>query len=87
MEGYNYAGIHFQPEKYENYREQFKRLNKALANGFNLEAMFIEIRDYRRPYGIRPPSCRTLGELTQNEKGLVTNPSFESLIYKKMCEK
>ena len=28
--------------KYENYREQFKRLNKALANGFNLEAMFIE---------------------------------------------
>ena len=29
-------------QKYENYREQFKRLNKALANGFNLEAMFIE---------------------------------------------
>ena len=28
--------------KYENYKEQFKRLNKALANGFNLEAMFIE---------------------------------------------
>ena len=28
--------------KYENYREQFKRLNKAIANGFNLEAMFIE---------------------------------------------
>jgi hypothetical protein len=28
--------------KYENYREQFHRLNKALANGFNLEAMFIE---------------------------------------------
>ena len=28
--------------KYENYKEQFKRLNKALANGFNLEAIFIE---------------------------------------------
>ena len=28
--------------KHENYKEQFKRLNKALANGFNLEAMFIE---------------------------------------------
>lgn len=29
-------------QKYENYKEQFKRLNSALANGFNLEAMFIE---------------------------------------------
>lgn len=29
-------------QKYENYKEQFQRLNKALANGFNLEAMFIE---------------------------------------------
>ena len=29
-------------QKYENYKEQFTRLNKALANGFNLEAMFIE---------------------------------------------
>ena len=28
--------------KYENYKEQFKRLNRALENGFNLEAMFIE---------------------------------------------
>ncbi len=28
--------------KYENYREQFKRLNSALHNGFNLEALFIE---------------------------------------------
>ena len=28
--------------KYENYREQFKRLNNALHNGFILEAMFIE---------------------------------------------
>ena len=28
--------------KYENYREQFKRLNKALSAGFNLEAIFIE---------------------------------------------
>ena len=28
--------------KYENYREQFKRLNSALSHGFNLEAMFIE---------------------------------------------
>ncbi len=27
--------------KYENYREQFKRLNRAMANGFHLEAMFI----------------------------------------------
>ena len=29
-------------QKYENYKEQFQRLNKALAGGFNLEAMFIE---------------------------------------------
>ena len=29
-------------QKYENYREQFKRLNKALTSGFNLEAVFIE---------------------------------------------
>ena len=29
-------------QKYENYAEQFRRLNKALASGFNLEAMFIE---------------------------------------------
>jgi hypothetical protein len=29
-------------QKYENYKEQFKRLNRALADGFNLEAMFIE---------------------------------------------
>jgi len=29
-------------QKYKNYKEQFQRLNKALANGFNLEAMFIE---------------------------------------------
>ena len=29
-------------QKYDNYREQFKRLNKALAAGFNLEAVFIE---------------------------------------------
>ena len=28
-------------QKYENYKEQFKRLNRALANGFNLEAIFI----------------------------------------------
>ncbi len=28
--------------KYENYREQFKRLKSALNGGFNLEAMFIE---------------------------------------------
>lgn len=28
--------------KHKNYKEQFQRLNKALSNGFNLEAMFIE---------------------------------------------
>lgn len=28
--------------KYENYREQFKRLSSALNSGFNLEAIFIE---------------------------------------------
>lgn len=28
--------------KYENYKEQFKRLNKALSSDFNLEAIFIE---------------------------------------------
>ena len=28
-------------QKYENYREQFKRLNKAMNSNFNLEAMFI----------------------------------------------
>ena len=32
----------YNKRKYENYKEQFKRLNKALANGFNLEAIFIE---------------------------------------------
>ena len=29
-------------KKYENYKEQFKRLNRSLANNFNLEALFIE---------------------------------------------
>lgn len=29
-------------QKYANYTEQFRRLKKALDNGFNLEAMFIE---------------------------------------------
>ena len=29
-------------QKYENYREQFIRLDKALKAGFNLEAIFIE---------------------------------------------
>lgn len=29
-------------QKYQNYKEQFKRLNSALSSGFNLEAMFIE---------------------------------------------
>ena len=28
-------------QKYLNYKEQFLRLNRAIANGFNLEAMFI----------------------------------------------
>ena len=29
-------------EKYENYKEQFGRLKRALANEFSLEAIFIE---------------------------------------------
>ena len=29
-------------QKYANYKEQFKRLNKAMSNHFYLEAMFIE---------------------------------------------
>ena len=29
-------------QKYEDYKEQFKRLDKALKEGFNLEAIFIE---------------------------------------------
>lgn len=29
-------------QKYENYKEQFKRLDKALKAGFYLEAIFIE---------------------------------------------
>lgn len=29
-------------QKHLNYKEQFKRLNRALSNGFNLEAIFIE---------------------------------------------
>ena len=29
-------------QKYENYEEQFKRLDKDLKAGFNLEAIFIE---------------------------------------------
>ena len=29
-------------QKYENYKEQFKRLDRALKAGFNLEAVFIE---------------------------------------------
>ena len=28
-------------QKYLNYKEQFKRLNRAISSGFNLEAMFI----------------------------------------------
>lgn len=28
-------------QKYLNYKEQFKRLNRAILNGYNLEAMFI----------------------------------------------
>lgn len=27
--------------KYSNYNEQFKRLNRAISNGYNLEAIFI----------------------------------------------
>ena len=29
-------------QKFENYKEQFKRLDKAMRAGFNLEAIFIE---------------------------------------------
>ena len=29
-------------QKYANYKDQFKRLNRALSGGVNLEAMFIE---------------------------------------------
>jgi hypothetical protein len=29
-------------QKYENYKEQAKRLKKALEYGFNLEAIFID---------------------------------------------
>ena len=29
-------------QKYENYKEQFKRLKRALTDEFNLEAIFIE---------------------------------------------
>ena len=29
-------------QKHENYKEQSKRLNRAIANGFYLEALFIE---------------------------------------------
>ena len=57
-------------QKYENYREQFIRLDKALKAGFNLEAIFIEyailedrassILRYEnnsiKPRGNRPPS-------------------------------
>ena len=47
--------------KYENYKEQFRRLNKALVNGFNLEAMFIEYWQARiHPvcrWRIRLPQC------------------------------
>ena len=39
--------------KYENYREQFKRLNSALNYGFNLEAMFIE-------YAIMEDRCESI---------------------------
>ena len=35
-------GKHQNLQKYENYKEQFKRLDKALKSGFNLEAIFIE---------------------------------------------
>ena len=57
-------------QKYENYKEQFKRLDRALKAGFNLEAIFIEyaiiedrtssILRYEnnsiKPKGDRPPS-------------------------------
>ncbi len=36
------AAIPENMQKYENYKEQFKRLNKAMTNGFYLEALFIE---------------------------------------------
>ena len=39
--------------KYENYKEQIKRLNSALSHGFNLEAMFIE-------YAIMEDRCESI---------------------------
>jgi len=57
-------------QKYDNYKEQFKRLDKALKAGINLEAIFIEyaimedrtssILRYEnksiKPKGDKPPS-------------------------------
>lgn len=31
-------------QKYKNYKEQFKRLDRVLKAGFNLEAVFYRIR-------------------------------------------
>lgn len=65
-------------QKYENYKEQFKRLDRALREGFNLEAIFIEyaimedrtssILRYEnnsiKTKGDRPPSIeRKLGKI------------------------
>jgi hypothetical protein len=42
MERINMETVIDNQQKYENYKEQFRRLNKAFANGFNMEALFIE---------------------------------------------
>ena len=55
----NQETIHLNIQKYLNYKEQFKRLNKALINGFNLEAIFIEyaIMEDRTESVIRHSGC------------------------------
>ena len=65
-------------QKYLNYKEQFKRLNRAIASGFNLEAMFI-------PYSIMEDRSESvLKHAGKYEKYLKKrgnrNPSIESKI-------
>lgn len=64
--------------KYENYREQFKRLNSALNGGFNLEAMFIEYAIMEdRTESIRHHADKWEAYL-KNRKG--HNPTIDSKI-------